>query len=150
MWLVIKLQMYPTSPTIFLLLSVPPPASTSSPEKQTRKKGGDRGGKKPKKQENNKKRQEQRMLKGIMALGNRLNCLCVKSRGEEGQAGDREADEKTDSAAVGSGRLQRHFFTMVAPCHARAEGWGGWGEGHVGPPVSGMWDEKTNKERQYH
>ena len=34
------------------------------------------------------------MLEGITALGNRLNCLCVKSKGEEGQAGDRELIKK--------------------------------------------------------
>lgn len=57
------------------------------------------------------------MLEGITALGNGLNCLCVKSKGEEGQAGDRELVEKKKKKT--DCRLQSHFLTMVASCHAR-------------------------------
>lgn len=81
------------------------------------------------------------MLEGITALGNWLNCLCVKSKGEEGQAGDREpVEKKKDRAAVGSCRLQSHFLTMVASCRAR------------GAMLAHQWVacemRNTNKERQ--
>lgn len=71
------------------------------------------------------------MLEGITALGNGLNCLCVKSKGEEGQAGDREpGEEKKRQSCCGLLQTAKPFPHNGGLLSCQG--------GHVGPSVSGM------------
>lgn len=140
MWLVIKLQMQPpphhhppgfcsslhSAPSLELLTRETNPA-------RRRERG-----RTAKEQENNKK-QEQRPLEGITAQENWLNCLCVKSKGEEGQAGDREPGEKNTEllwAPADCRAASSHWWPLVMP------------GGHVGLSIGGVWDEQQKQGKR--